>query len=281
MAHSGKLRQIGLGAQLRGLREKAGLTTRSVAQALDISASSVNRTELGTRVPDRQEVGALCALYGVTGEDKVRLFDRAEKGSHTTAWLEMPSKAPEQAAALVVLEQEADVVSNVELALIPGLVQTSDYFRLLLRTSHIPDDEIEQRVVTRLGRQAILSRPNAPGLRLVIDEGILYRTLGNRQVMREQLEYLLLAQLRTNVSLRVIPFDATTHGAIEGGFSMYEVPAGRPYILVESRNVGVFLTESVDVAPFLEAWRKLQDHALDEDESTKLIKAAARRLEDA
>jgi transcriptional regulator with XRE-family HTH domain len=80
---SEKMRQIGLGAQLRNLREKAGLSTRSVAKSLGVSASSVNRNELGLRAPSKEEVCALCALYGVGGEDKQALLEKVGNSAET------------------------------------------------------------------------------------------------------------------------------------------------------------------------------------------------------
>lgn len=164
------MRQIGLGMQLRKFREKTGMTTRSVAQALDISPSSVNRTELGQRQPSPEEIGALCALYGVTGQQKVLLLDSARK-SQDTAWFEMESKVSAQMGTMTAIERQASAIVNVEVTLIPGLAQTADYARLLMAVSNSPHHDLEDRVRTRLARQAVLSRPSAPGVTFFVDEG--------------------------------------------------------------------------------------------------------------
>lgn len=280
MPEGAKVRQVGLGAQLRRLRHTTGMTTRSVAHALDISPSSVNRTEMGNRVPDREEIGALCALYGVTGEHKLLLIDHADKGSRNAAWLEMSSKVSEQAAAMMVLEREATAITNLEVAFIPGLAQTPDYARLLMDGSLLDGQDLEDQVVSRVGRQVILSRPNPPEVNLVIDEGALHRTLGNARVVREQLEHLLAVQRRPNVTLRVIPFSAAKHPGLEGPFMAYEIPGGGTQVFVESRNFGVFLTEPVDVEPFLQAWQQLESHVLNEQRSAELIRSIIGRLSD-
>lgn len=85
MNRSRRLRQIGIGTQLRKLRENSAMTTRSVARALGISSSSINRTELGQRIPDREEISALCALYGVTGKQKTSLIERVDEVADTAA----------------------------------------------------------------------------------------------------------------------------------------------------------------------------------------------------
>ncbi len=279
MKQAERLRQVGIGVQLKKLREKSGMTTRSVASALGLSSSSVNRNEKGQRIPDREEASALCALFGVTGEEKRELIERIGETSETASWL-ATGHLPDQLASLMVLEREAVAITDVQVALIPGLVQTADYARLLLGSPAVIDEDVERRVSTRLGRQAILSRPSAPEVSLFIDEGALHRTLGNSQVMREQLEHLLVVQRRDNVSVRVIPARARESPAHGGPFSLYELADGSPYVFVEARSLGVFITEATDVEPFVKVCRALEGCALDEEGSSELIKSIAEGLVD-
>lgn len=279
MSENGRASQVGLGVQLRKLREKAGMTTRSVATALGISPSSVNRNELGQRVPSRDEVAALCALYSVTGEQKVLLIDRAGK-SAKSAWLELASKVSDQQATMLVLEQEATSIVGVENTLIPGLAQTAEYARLLMSMSALPGQDLENRVATRLGRQAVLSRPSAPEVRFFLDEAALLRTMGDVRIMREQLEHLLILQRRDNVSLRMVPLTAAPHPALDGSFSLYELRDGTSHVFVEARYFAVALTEPADVEPFMKACQKLDDCTLDKEESTCLIEDIVGRLGD-
>lgn len=279
MSEHARVSQIGLGLQLRKLREKAGMTTRSVASALGISPSSVNRNELGQRMPSRDEVAALCALYGVTGEQKVLLIDRVGKSSKS-AWFELASRVSDQQTTMLILEQEAISIVGVENALIPGLTQTAEYARLLMSMSELPGQDLEKRVATRLGRQAVLSRPSAPEVRFFVDEAALLRTMGNARIMREQLEHLLILQRRENISLRTVPLTAMPHPALDGSFSLYELPDGTSHVFVEARYFAVALTEPPDVGPFVKACRELDDCALDKQESTCLIKDIVGRLGD-
>lgn len=280
MSGTAKLRQVGVGVKLRELREKTGMTTRSVASSLGVSPSSVSRTEMGQRIPNRDEMNALCALYGVTGDEKVLLVEKAATPLENTAWLELASREPGEMTSLTVLEREARSIKNVEVALIPGLAQTPDYSRLMMSTVDVPDQDLDQRVATRLGRQALLSRRCPPEVSFFVDEGALRRTLGDTRLMREQLEHLLVVQRRDRVTLRVIPLDARAHPAMDGSFTLYELSDGELYVFVESRVFGVFLTEPADVDPFVEACRTLEDHALDESGSNALIEKIMRGLAD-
>ena len=121
MRHADKLRQLGLGAQLRKFRVEQGLSTRSVARSLGVSPASVNRTEMGSRCPGREEVSALCALFGVVGDDKQALLERVGESRNEAAWL-ATEKVPDQVANLTVLEREAVSITALELGLVPGLV---------------------------------------------------------------------------------------------------------------------------------------------------------------
>lgn len=278
MLQANKLRQVGLGVQLRDMRHRAGMTTRAVAESLGVSPSSINRTEVGRRAPDREEVSALCALFGVTGEEKQDLLDRVGTRKENTAWL---SDESDQLSSLLVLEREAKAITGVVLTVVPGLAQTGDYAHLVMSSHYQRGAELERQVTTRLGRQSILSKTNAPQVTLLVEEGVLYRTLGNPRVVHQQLEQLRMLQERDNVTVRVIPLTADVHPLIGHGFSLYELDDAAPYVFQEGIPFGVFACEPSEVQPFVEASASLHEIALDEQESSTLIKSAAERLADA
>ncbi|WP_017976597.1 helix-turn-helix domain-containing protein [Actinopolyspora halophila] len=279
MKQAERLRQVGIGLQLKSLRKRSGMTTRSVASSLGVSSATINRNEQGQRVPDREEASALCALYGVTGDEKRELIERIGETSETASWL-ATGHLPDQLASLMVLEREAVAITDVQVALIPGLVQTADYARLVLGSPAAGDEDLERRISTRLGRQAVLSRPSGPEVSFFIEEGALHRSLGNSRIMREQLDYLLTVQRRDNVSVRVVPARARESPAQGGPFSMYELADGNPYVFVEARSLGVFITEATDVEPFVKVCRTLESCALDEAASNELIAGIAEGLTD-
>ncbi|MEV0054096.1 helix-turn-helix transcriptional regulator [Saccharopolyspora shandongensis] len=278
MRQSEKLRQLGLGVQLRKLREDARMSTRSVAKALGLSPSSINRNELGLRAPSKEEVSALCALYGVIGDDKAALLEKVGDSAETTTWL--ANGVPDQLASLMVLEREAVTITDVQVSLIPGLAHTADYARLILGSGAAAGVEVENKVATRLGRQAMLSKPRAPKVSFFIDEGALHRTLGNPRILRDQLEKLLIEQRRDNVSIRVIPFDRGASSSIRASFSVYELASGSPYVFVEVYSLGLFVTDPSEVTPFVKVCRSLDESALDEDASSALIRKIAENLND-
>lgn len=279
MRHADKLRQLGLGVQLRKLRESRGLSTRSVAKSLGVSPASINRTELGSRSPSREEVSALCAVFGVVGDEKQELIERVGESKDNAAWL-ATEHVPDQVASLMILEREAVEITAVELALVPGLAQTADYARLILGSSLAPGVDLERQVAARLGRQAVLSKPRAPKVTMFLDEAVLWRTLANARIAQEQLKHLIAVQRRDNVAIRVLPFDALPHEGLRGSFTLYELADGTPYVFVEARSFGVFVTETSAVQPFVEVCNGLGKHALDATTSDDMISAVAERLGD-
>ncbi|MFR9728686.1 helix-turn-helix domain-containing protein [Saccharopolyspora sp. MS10] len=278
MRQSEALRQLGLGVRLRTLRENRGMTTRSVAASLGVSRSSISRTERGLRAPDREEVSALCALFGVVGDEKQELLDRVGESQETSAWLALGDGMSDQLASLLVLEREAAKITCVELALIPGLAQIADYSRCLIGSRGLPPRELERKVATRLGRQAVLSRNNPPQTRIVIEESVLSRTLGSDEVLRMQLDHLVTLNQRPNVDIRVIPLSAPAHLALNGSFSFFELADGSAYAFMESQGFAVCLVESDDLRFVVDTCAGLEDIVLDEVESMSAIVAAAERL---
>lgn len=278
MKRAERLRQLGIGAQLKEIRREAGLTTRNVATALGISRASVNRNETGRRVPEREELAALCALYGVVGAEKKALLEHATDAAQTPGWLES-GQISNELATLNVLERNAVAITKVATALMPGLAQTPEYARLVLSTR---DKEraadIERFAGARVLRQTILSRPDAPDTTFLIEEGVLHRTLGAPNVLRDQLDHLLILGRRPNVHVRVLPFDSPVHPTCTG-YSLYRVQDGTTCAFVEADRIGMFLADDPGLSSFMTTAEKIARHSLGEDASTEVIKAAALRTE--
>ncbi len=271
-----RVRQVGLGADLRKERKATSMTTRSVAEKLGISHTSVARTEQGTRAPDVEEVIALCALYGVTGHKREQFVERADGGDSSTAWLATGPATAQQVTSLVQLERQASTITDVSLNLIPGLVQIPEYARQLIG----PGPDGEWMLATRLARQALLTKPGAPRVRFVVDESALHRPIGGPGVMRDQLDQLLRARAKPNVSVHVIPTSVGAHPGLDGSFVMLTFPEREPHVYIEARRVGLFLTRPQDVEPFIDGMREIDTKLLAEDRSAELISQIKEGLRD-
>ncbi len=275
-----RLFRVNLGAELRTLRERTKMSTRTVATRLGTSPAWVSRTETGARFPTPDEVGALCELYGATGEMRDLLVAKAESNDGTTINLPSGDKYTDQLANIMLLETEARRVTACEIALVPGLLQTAEYARQMISTIDRPQSEIERRVATRIGRQAVLSRPNGPELRFLIDEFVLRRLIGGPKVMRTQLRKMVEESEWPNVRVRVLPASAGAHAGLDGTFAIYEFAALETYVYLENRKGGIFVTDGNTTQQYVESRDALWDIALGEEESVELIDALAEGLND-
>ncbi len=275
-----RLFRVNLGAELRTLRERTKMSTRTVATRLSTSPAWVSRTETGARFPTPDEVAALCELYGATGEMRDLLVAKAESNDGTTINLPSGDKYTDQLANIMLLETEARRVTACEIALVPGLLQTAEYARQMISTVDRPQSEIERRVATRIGRQAVLSRPNGPELRFLIDEFVLRRLIGGPKVMRTQLRKIVAESEWPNVRVRVLPVSAGAHPGLDGTFAIYEFAALETYVYLENRKGGIFVTDGNATQQYVESRDALWDVALGEEESVELIDALAEGLND-
>jgi hypothetical protein len=104
--------------------------------------------------------------------------------------------------------------------IVPGPIQTADYARSLFLAAGSDEDQAEEQVEVRLGRQAIFDRPDPPHIVIVLDEAVLHRLIGSPAIMADQLEHIALASKRPNVSVHVLPSENGANAGLGGGFSI-------------------------------------------------------------
>jgi transcriptional regulator with XRE-family HTH domain len=251
------VRRRELGALLRALRTRNGWTAEHVADRLEFSASKVSRLETGQRGASARDIRDLCDLYGVEGQERQHLMDLASEGKQRAWWQPLGLPYP----TYVGLEAEAASISDYGLGIMPGLLQTPDYARSVVRAA-VPTwvpDVVEQRVEGRMTRQQILFSASAPRFEAVVDESVLHRVVGSRAIMRAQLERLLELSDLPNVTLRVIPYDA---GALPAGNNKFIIlrfalPAISDVVFIEGLTGDLYLEEPHDVEVYNTTFRTL------------------------
>jgi transcriptional regulator with XRE-family HTH domain len=270
-----KIRQLGLGTDMRELRLRSGMSTRAVAGRLGVSRMAVHRTESGKRTVPAEEVIALCALYGVTGRDRERLVERATRGDNDASWLATGAAFSDQFRSFVALEKQACRFTHVSMLIVPGLLQTPDYVRALVESTHRDTGQVLE---TRLARQQQLTEPDAPNFRFLIDESALRRRMGGREVMKAQLAHLIQLSAYPNISVRIIPAAVGPHAGIGGSFIMLDLPQGPAHVYVESVEMGVILSQHGEIEPFIDAVNELGESVLSEGRSVALIEEIRKEL---
>lgn len=215
----------------------------------------VSRTENGLRATNAEEVASILGAYGVTGGDRERLLALARDAETPGWWEPGDSIYPAALKALIGFETQAIQMTTVETSLIPGLLQTAEYARAVMQACDVPPLEAETRVATRLGRQAILSRPTPPRLFAFIDEASLRRPVGGPHAMAEQLRHIRRAAARPNISVRIIPFHTGAHAALSGPFTILEFERAKTLVHQEGKRTLCF----VDSGPEVETFRTCVD----------------------
>jgi len=215
-----------LAAELRRLREHAGLTGEEASHRLGWSGSKLSRIELHRIGVKQTDLRKLLVLYGVDESHRDELLALARESKQK----DLPQKAAASfpVATYAYAEAEAESVWNWEPQLVPGLLQIPEYARavrqLWNRMFPGPPGEIDRWVEVRMLRQQVLTRDPPLQLSVVVDESVLHRRFGGRSVMRQQLAHLVETSELPNVDLRIYPLDSDDPPLGTGAFSYMQFP---------------------------------------------------------
>ncbi|MFJ8477937.1 helix-turn-helix domain-containing protein [Kitasatospora sp. NPDC094011] len=274
-----------LGAELRKLREGLRLTVDEVAARLGWHQSKVSRLENGRYGMRANDVGILLDVYQVTDpETRDALATLAREGKRRVWWQPYSDVISQRYASFISFEAEAVSIRNFESSLLPGLLQTADYARALIRQlePEATPDEINALVDVRLARQnATLRREEPLKLWAIVDETALRRLIGSRAIMAKQLQQLAAASREPHVTLQVVPFSAGAHAGVHGSFAVLEFPVrgDLDVVYTEALTSSLYLERDSDVAAYDQAFDRLRAAALDVAPSRRLVAQIAKEFE--
>ncbi|MER0447224.1 helix-turn-helix transcriptional regulator [Streptomyces sp. Edi4] len=249
------------GRQLKRFRLRAGMDRAQLGSRTGYSASTIASYEQGRRIPSGQFITLVDQVLGA-GEVLTELIEEMEKAQYPAFF--------QDAAAL---EKEAVALHVFAVQAVPGLLQTEDYARAVftMRRPLLDEATIEQRVAARLSRQAIFERKPVPTISFVMEEAMLRRRLGGREVMRGQLGQILLIGQRRNVEVQVMPNNREEHAALSGPFTLIETVKGRRIAYVEAHRHSRLFTDRKTVRELEEQYGILRAQALSPRESLALV----------
>ena len=270
-----------LARALRRLRVEAGLTIEQAAEKLELSPSTISRMETAQVGVKRRDVRELLDLYEVTGAQREQLLQLAGE-SRQHAWWHEFKDLPN--TPLASLEAEAASIWQYSALLIPGLLQTEEYAREILRKIRLDAtlDDIERRLRLRMKRQALLTDQKAPQFWVVLDEAVLRRHVGGRQVMHTQLGRLIDASSLRSVTLQVLPFTTGGHAAMDGEFTLlkYPEPADPDVVFIENTGGDVYLEDPGVTRRYTSMFDHLRAAALDPAESIRTLATVKDELQE-
>jgi transcriptional regulator with XRE-family HTH domain len=274
-SRSPTIRRRELGARLRALRTTRGWTVEQAADRLRFSPSKVSRLETGQRGVSPPDIQALCDLYEVSDEVREQLTELAAEGKQHAWWQSRGLPY----STYVGLESDAASIRDFGLAVIPGLLQTAEYARAVLRAT-LPEfeaDVIEQLVSARMDRQRILTSERPPQYQAVIDEAVIRRMPADQGVMRAQLDRLVQAAVLPAVSIRIIPFSAGLLPSNNNKFIIlrFHEPTLPTAVYIELLTGEMFVERPEEVAVYEATFAQMLAMAIDEDQTREMISTLA------
>lgn len=245
------------GEELRYACNSAGMTGKELAEALHVAPPTISQWMTGRRTPHIDDVRRCDEILGTNGY-LARYFKKWVTREIPTEWADRWLKA----------EALANIVQNFELSVIPGLLQTEDYARAVMRYNRHSPFDIEERVQRRMERQKILNDENPTMCIFVIDEYALRRPFGGRDVMVEQLRRLVELADQPNIVIKVIQSSTEYYPGCP--FMIARLDGGEVVNLDTSLR-GHVIEGNGEVVEMNKVWEDIREAALSSDESLALI----------
>lgn len=271
-----------LGRYLRELRQQSGMTIAEVARRIERGATTLQRLETGQADRIRLwDIEALCQVLGASETETAALKGLAQQGNTKSWWHEYGDLIPANFDVYMGLESAAESLTSFQ-ELVPGLAQTPEYARALIRSGKPgePDSEISRRVEMRMHRQVLITRRAQPvKLDVILDEAVLHRVIGNPKIMAAQLRHLADLSTRPNITIRVLPYSAGIPlGDLTGPFTIvdFETDDGQsgepPVVYVESYTGAMYFDDRDNVDRYRTAHEGMRRVALDARQSRDLLR---------
>jgi hypothetical protein len=276
--------QRALANALERRREAAGLSREDVSSTLEWSSMKLWRIETARVTVSAGDVRELALLYHLDDADTQALVELARQAKRPGWWKGMSQSLPEGFSVHLELESAARAIRTYEVQFVPGLWQTEEYARAVLgaRSVNSTPDQIERQVSIRMRRQQVLDRasPPSPEIWAILDESVIRRVVGGRDVMRGQLARLREISETTVATLQVLSFSAGAHMAAYGSFSLFDPsePAF-PVTASSDRPTGTLIEDDPSViSQYTVIFDHLRATSLNPAESRSLIDEAMRLL---
>ena len=182
----------------------------------------------------RQAVPAVAELVRARRQPRVVAIAQLGRGMRdqrdVSEWIRSPlcstSSSAVPSRGIGAAETAATRIAHYQPVLIPGIVQTAEYARELLRLPSGPaesgasDEEINRMIASRLRRQAILYEPGR-SITVLMGEGALRTNVASHATMHAQREHIArLAETLTTATIAIIPFTARAPIATLHGWSL-------------------------------------------------------------
>jgi transcriptional regulator with XRE-family HTH domain len=256
-----------VGRELRIARDAKGISRTTLAARFPVSESTVRWWEAGRTVPRAEYIPQLVEWLDLPQTVVRAIEDLADK-----------EVAPEWLGKWAGLVDKASSLLTFEPLLIPGLMQTPEYARAVLRLGKEPAIDLDAQVDERIKRQYVLHRddPPPPLYHAIMSEAAIRPAVGGKKTMSDQLLRVVELAQRDMVIVQLVPFEVGEHAGFAGAFTLASFN-GTEVAYVDNALRGEVIELPEDVAAVRRLWQKLSAKARPEEESLEMIKEAAER----
>jgi transcriptional regulator with XRE-family HTH domain len=269
-----------LGEQLRQLREAAGLNGRQLAARLGRGRYQawVSRVENANKLPDVDDIQAWLEATGATAEQVEQVLELAEQAQHELVRVQKARRVgmvvdlPELQRQTEEAERQAGTIRVFAPILIPALLQTPDYARLLVLAAEPENPTVPEAIARRMQRQARLYEEGRR-FEFVISEAALRWRFGSPAVQIGQLRQLLTLSALANVLIAAVPLDRETPVWHSIGFTLLEDRADNadPLVVLEALETWENIADPRLVGRYQQTLDGLRDLAVVGDEARALV----------
>jgi len=272
-----------LGIELRRLREAVKMTADEAAEQLELSASTISRSETGKVNVHPRDVDAMLRIYGLTDERKREaLLALARKSRERGWWHAYRNVLAADMVSHISIEDGANQIRAFQTMLVPGLLQTEDYSRAVAAVFPLPEppEVVDQQVEIRQRRQEILRRHDEVPLHVILDESVLQRPIGGDAVMQKQLLHLLELAEGSNVTLQIANYGIGAYAGLGGPFTLFGFaePMDLNIVHVENQRSFFLIEDEDDIRHYEVVFQRVQKAALPVADSLALVKRIAEGL---
>lgn len=255
---------VTLGRFVKFARETAGIRQADLAATLGYSTGWLSNVETGQLKARRDQIAAIEVALKMPDGSLTEIYDQLNREHHPVESFDLFAK----------LERSARTIQDYESLAMPGLLQTEDTARALLSAGRPTDspDVIDELVAMRMERQLVLTQDTPPKLWIVLDEPVIRRPVGGRDVHRKQLDHLLQAAEQPGISVQAIPFDTGAHAGLVATFHILGFETGPDIAYSEDPATGHILERPELVRAMSDAYNALRLSVLPMVASVELIK---------
>ncbi len=282
---SSTVQALELGLRLRERREHLGLTLNAVGKETGIGGNNLSSIEIAKRKLTATKLAELAKAYELSDEQLHELETLRSRAEQRAWWDDYARLYSEEFLRFIGLEAGATTVREYAAETIPGLLQTADYARAMIRggSPYIKPVDVGPRVESRLARQVRLEEPDPIDVTVVIGQTALRQEVGNREVMAYQLARLakLSEERREQVKIHVMPYRAGAHPVIGGGLTLLSFASRLLPDMVwqEAVTTGSLIDKPHLVRELSASLDEATDRALDLDDSLEIIHEVREEME--